>query len=212
MAAFRPLLPQQGYHHKNGIRWRVRKLFDSSISIDEDEPEYESALISAIRAHVVQDDFVGVIGGGRGISAAAAALKSGQQGEVIVYEGSSDRIEWIANTAKLNSVDSIVDVYHAIVGPDIDVYGNKDGAERIHPSNLPDFDVLEMDCEGAELKIIKEMSCRPRVIIVEVHPTNSPMDEVEHNLDKMGYDIVDRELENEETGNPLPVLTAKYRN
>jgi hypothetical protein len=37
------------------------------------------------------------------------------------------------------------------------------------PSELPPCNVLELDCEGAEVEILREMNIQPRVILVETH-------------------------------------------
>lgn len=84
--------------------------------------------------------------------------------------------------------------------------GPADG-ERRPPSAIPECDVLELDCEGAELDILRTLDGDPRVIIVEIHPrVGCPAPEVEAAFAEMGYAIIER-------GPPggdgdLPVVTA----
>jgi hypothetical protein len=54
----------------------------------------------------------------------------------------------------------------------------------VRPQFLPQADVIEMDCEGAELEIIENLSIRPRVITVETHSNH---DDVLNALEKIGY-------------------------
>lgn len=62
----------------------------------------------------------------------------------------------------------------------------------LEPSALPECEVLELDCEGAEVGIIKNLNIRPRMIFVEVHPTKLTTDatEVNEQLKQKGYHIV----------------------
>jgi len=45
---------------------------------------------------------------------------------------------------------------------------NYDNTEVIPPQELPECDVMEFDCEGAELEIINDMQSEPRLLIIEV--------------------------------------------
>jgi hypothetical protein len=208
----RPFAPKiEGFHYKNGIPYETKRITDIlTPSTWADEPEYEAALISAVREQVHRGDTVGIIGGGLGISAVAAATETGETGEVVVYEASSERINQIYRTVDLNDVSNIVEVQHALIGPALGVYGDSGEAMSISPADLPDVDVLEMDCEGAEVEILSNLSLRPRVIIVEVHPPRTTEEEVRDILSKLEYQITNKEWENENSDNPLPVLTAKF--
>ena len=60
------------------------------------------------------------------------------------------------------------------------------------PAEIPDCDVLEMDCEGAETSILSEMSIRPRVILVETHGClGAPTSDVRDLLITIGYEVED---------------------
>lgn len=204
----RPLLPTIGYITKNGVKYRPRKPFDKVgpwMSVSND-PKYESALISALREHVQTNDRVGIIGGGRGISTVIAAKQTGPGGKVEVYEASSDRIDIIKKVVNRNSVGKITIIHHALVGPNITVYGELGDAKKILPSDLPKFDILEMDCEGAELEILENLEINPNIIIVEVHPPEVLESEVVQELNKRDYNIIEKRWETEN----IPVLTAKH--
>lgn len=57
-------------------------------------------------------------------------------------------------------------------------------------SDLPECDVLELDSEGAEYKILSEMEIRPRDLFIEIHPNHRKInDKVPELLDELGYDI-----------------------
>lgn len=40
------------------------------------------------------------------------------------------------------------------------------------PWGIPKCDVLELDCKGVEISIIKNITSNPKVLIVELHPCN----------------------------------------
>jgi hypothetical protein len=53
--------------------------------------------------------------------------------------------------------------------------------------------VLQLDCEGAEVEILRELIVQPRVILVETHGLfGSPTDLVASLLEKRGYVVSDR--------------------
>lgn len=69
--------------------------------------------------------------------------------------------------------------------------GEFDNSKVISPSNLPQVDVLEIDCEGAEMEILQGLCYRPRVLTVEAHPVfGVSVSDVESWLTTEGYRIV----------------------
>jgi hypothetical protein len=49
-----------------------------------------------------------------------------------------------------------------------------------------------MDCEGSEINILRNINIRPRVLIVETHPSfGSPTDDVVRCLTELDYKIVE---------------------
>jgi hypothetical protein len=60
----------------------------------------------------------------------------------------------------------------------------------VQPSDIPDCDVLELDCEGAEDTILSELEIKPRVILVETHGSHdTPPSRVKTLLSELSYEI-----------------------
>jgi len=100
----------------------------------------------------------------------------------------------VEKTAALNSVAERVKVECAIVGAAIGVYRNR--GEALPPvlpaTELPACDVLELDCEGAEITILRDMRISPRVALVETHGMlGAPSREVRRALEARGYVVSD---------------------
>lgn len=169
---------------------RVGRLFDA---VDEHR-QYKEPNICAIRGHIEPGDRVVTIGGGFGVTAVVAARAAREQGSVIIYEADARRTEVIEETVKVNRVDSICDLNHAVVGQSIEVAGGSGVGKVLPASDLPPCDVLEMDCEGAEGKILDGLSIRPRILIVETHPEKALSTEsIETRITDLGYRILSRE-------------------
>lgn len=176
----------------NGVVTRKARLLDLTTVNNG----YEGPLIRYIRESVRADDTCLIIGGGWGVSAVAAARIGA---EVIVYEGSLDQLTHVQDTLRLNGVQERVDLRKGLVSGEGEFYGER-GAESVEPDNLPDADVLVMDCEGAELGIIRGLEIRPRTIIVESHGHfGAPTRAVTGALEEQGYDVLQIEAESEET-------------
>lgn len=158
-------------------------------------PDHERTVVSALRRHVRRGDRVVVVGGGWGTTTVVAARMTHFEGEVTTFEPSSEMLETIRRTIEINRVADLVTLEHAAIGSVSDsserIFGEGDG-ERRPPSTIPDCDVLDLDCEGAELEILRELECRPRLLTVEVHPHLGPaQEEVAAELDRLGYEIVE---------------------
>lgn len=165
--------------------------FGRILDATNEKRNYKEANISALRDHVRPGENVVVIGGGFGVSAVVAARKTGEKGTVTVYEADSSRIENLKETININRVENICRVKNCVVGHVIEVPGELDDAETVSVSDLPDCDVLEMDCEGAEGKIIENLDIFPQIIIVETHPEKGPSTEsIKSKLTKHGYTIL----------------------
>lgn len=155
---------------------------------DYDDPNYEFGLVRGISLYVRPGDKAVVIGGGFGITAVLIAHAAGPAGSVVCFEGSGRQVAAVSDTARRNGAK--IDVRHAFVGTDKNVYGSSEGAVAVDAENLPECDVLEMDCEGAELAILSALKIRPRVILVETHGVHgSPTEAVRAELTRMGYDV-----------------------
>ena len=89
-----------------------------------------------------------------------------------------------------------INIHHAVVGKLIATFGGcvaSDLGPVLPPSQLPPCDVLQLDCEGAEVGILREMMIQPRVILVETHGLlGAPTHLVASLLKKHGYVVADR--------------------
>jgi hypothetical protein len=198
----RPHLPYKLSTH-NGVPARGAKLFD----VTDRFPEYEAAIIDGLRERVCDGDDVVIVGGGFGVSSVVAARHAGASGSVTTYEAGADQYDLVTEALDINDVDERVTVEHAIVGAAVSTYTPPEDARVVDPANVPDCDVLEMDCEGAELGILRDLAVRPRVLIVETHANlGSPEGDVRAELDRLGYDVVERAAEDPSKG--MFVLTA----
>jgi hypothetical protein len=156
-------------------------------------PDHEGVVVSALRRHVRRGDRVVVVGGGWGTTTVVAARMTHFEGTVRTYEPSERMREILERTISVNRVDGVVTVEAAAIGAVSDsserIFGAADGAV-LEPGGLPECDVLDLDCEGAELEILRELDWRPRLLTVEAHPhLGCPRAEIEAELDRLGYEI-----------------------
>jgi hypothetical protein len=160
----------------------------------EDIQDYEQTLIAALGSQVRVGDKVIIVGGGEGVTAVVAAKAVGERGSVVCFEGSKWGVGKIKATAARNKVSKRLSVKHAIVGEAISVYGVPEDHSTlvVAPADLPDCDILELDCEGAEIIILRNMRIRPRAIAVESHGVfGAPSKLVREILEKLGYSVED---------------------
>lgn len=201
--AVRPYLPSK-IAVFNTVAARRVKLFD----VTDEFPDYEATLIDSIRASVEPGDDVVIVGGGWGVSSVVAARRAGPDGSVTAYEPVPERISHIAETVALNGVEDRIEVFQALVGPGVKVDGDPSFADRIAPADLPDCDVLVLDCEGAEAAVLRNAEVTPRGIVVETHDCfGTPEAETRDALTELGYDVAERAADEPERG--IYVLTAK---
>lgn len=192
----------------NGVPTRAHaRLLDPK----DEFPEHEEALIRAIRNQANQGEDVVIVGGGLGISTVATACSVRPGGSVITYEASQSQVQNVKETVDLNQVSDIVTIKHGIVGPyssfSEDKYGSTGDAPRIDTSKLPNCGSLVLDCEGAEVEIIREMEIRPKTIVVETHGfLGTDEESVRSALGENGYEVIDREVGWEPNG--IYILTA----
>jgi hypothetical protein len=140
-------------------------------------------------------DRVVIVGGGDGRTAIAAAKQVGRNGSVTIFEGGDRSYMQIENLLASRGLSSTCSVHHAVVGPLIDVYsGDYEEALLLSPADLSECDILELDCEGSEIEILRHLCIHPRVIIVEIHPFLLPEEPgwVLNRLVELGYRIVYR--------------------
>lgn len=135
-------------------------------------------------------------------------------GHVISYEASLEMINITDGALEINKevlADNIlarVDVHHALVGTEVDVWGSAARAESVPPLELPNCDVLVTDCEGAELYLIKKMKIIPRAAIIEANPNKGVETEsVVVELEKRDYSVSVRDDDEEEP--TVEIMTAE---
>ncbi|WP_157572910.1 hypothetical protein [Halogranum rubrum] len=186
----RPSLPRRTVSY-NGVPVRAAHLGDSLIPWHEmDIPGYEDALVRGIRQHAEKGDSVVIVGGGWGVSTVVAANQVGEAGTIITFEGSREAAKRVNETVFLNQVSDQVEVQHTVVSNAFSLRGEADGAQVLPPSELPDCDMLVLDCEGAESSILKEMTAYPNKILVETHGMlGSPKSEIQECLRSNCYQI-----------------------
>lgn len=173
----RPHLPAKGYRIANSVYVEERKLGDRLFSYKRDTPDTEAGIVSAHNELTESGDRVVLIGGGQGISAVHASQRTGETGKVTVFEGGDKSIKQIKKVTEINETPSPIDIHHGIVGDPKEVYGGDTTAAQLYsPEDIPDCDVLELDCEGSEISILESIRIRPRVIIIELHPWLYPED------------------------------------
>lgn len=183
----------------NEQRVLAARLFDSVVPWETTyRPQYESALADGLRNHVQKGDKVVIVGGGWGVTAVIAAKQVGETGQVTVFEGATDCIQYVKETLDLNNVSDKVEVRHAIVGPEISLRGEEGEATHISPENLPDCNVLELDCEGSEIEILGNINIHPETILVESHGMyDASTEKVRELLKSRSYKIIDERLADE---------------
>ena len=76
------------------------------------------------------------------------------------------------------------------------LWGETVADDAVSAADMPDVDVLELDCEGVELDILRNMGQRPRVLIVEAHPQfGVDLADVRSLMTENGYTIQEEELQ-----------------
>lgn len=211
------LLPEKTVKF-NGVEVHGGRKFDFLLpSPKRDDPDREKGNVNALRNEVSDGDTVVIIGGGQGVTAIVSKNQAGKKGSVIVYEPILKLCKQINRNAELNDVDLRVE--NAFVGD----LGEVDGADsqfraakQISPSELPECDILELDCEGAEKEILQRLDIEPETVIVETHGVfGSYTEEIEAILQDKGYKIIKKEPAEREEKVPkekdVMSLTAKKK-
>lgn len=171
----------------NGVAVRQPRLFDRTDVIRGYEVKYNASLEEAIRP----GDRVVLVGGGMGVSSVRSARAAGPDGHVDVFEASVEHVSLVCETVDLNQPKADVDVYHALVGEAVDVWGDHSEAGVVSPTELPECDVLGLDCEGAEPGILDAHFGSPREVVVEYHGKwGAHREDIEELLESAGYRVV----------------------
>lgn len=171
------------YGNYGGIAARDCRLLDFNKTF----PDYKTGLIEAIEHHINPGDIVTLVGAGRGVS----SVRIAQQGATVhAYEAAKQMIPVAKETVETAGFSDQLIFYYATVGEAIDVYGSEFGPS-LEPRLLGTNDVLVMDCEGAELSILKGLGSYPETVLVETHPEKGVSTKsVYVALRERGYDVV----------------------
>ena len=127
----------------NGVAVRNVPLFEK---IDV-FPDHEKELIAAIKKYVVSGEKAVVIGGGQGASSVVTAHQVGQLGKVITFEAGKMQVEKIQETVKLNKVEDIINIRHAIVEKPIHITGNEENASLVLTDNIHNIGFVVYKCK-----------------------------------------------------------------
>lgn len=177
-------LPKSGaYQTCNGVIVEEKRIGDDLLNAFPDRPSYEGQFVEYIREYVEESDSIVVIGGYYGASTVAAATQAGDSGGATTFEATPEGADRVRKTARLNGIQQSVTVKAASVGPIYNPKGRDPGDNKIPPSELPDCDVLAIDCDGCELDVLDNIEIRPRTIIVEHHGAISGNERDKESLD-----------------------------
>lgn len=148
----------------NGVAVRNPRLFDNRDRVSD----MKYGLIREVRKEVDRGDDVVDIGTGFGLAATWAARES-RTGQIDTYDASAKQVETASETIRLNGVDDRITVHHALVGEEVKVDNELGDPDALTGNEIPDCDVLVMDCEGAELAVLPEVADAAGTYIVESH-------------------------------------------
>lgn len=188
----RPYLPRDSYRVCAGVAVQDHPPLDRTKRF----PQYKEGLLSGIRDTVDKGDIVVLVASGRAVST-VHCLRAGAS-RVIGFEASSRMINTAKQTLEDNWTpdDCTVEMRHALVGEGINVYGDAEGADVVAPSELPEADVLVLDCEGAEKSILAGLDKLDSDFVIETHPERHvPPDEIRSELKRLGREWQERPYE-----------------
>lgn len=200
----RPYLPKRRRVIYNSVEVNVSKrpldwLFPAVSWRARDQPKYDSGPVGGVRDHVTEGDMVVIVGGGFGVTTVEAARRVGETGAVLTYEAAEERVDDIRKAAEYDGLSDRVSVLHALVERVDKPIGEVGDAPRVPARALPNCDVLVLDCDGPEARILRGLSIEPRVIVANTAGRfGSPEADVREALTDHGYRVVSRGVTNEE--------------
>jgi len=169
------------------------------------QPEYEEALVKCVDSFVQEGDKAVIIGGGYGVAAVYTSKAVGEEGDVTVFEAAIKMLRKCRKTLDINNCSN-VETVQGIFYEDKDVWGDFSEAENLNAEDIPESDVLILDCEGVEKDILVDLEQKPETIIVESHKQfDAPKKLVLDLLDRQGYDIQLFLVDDEEEGTDVIV-------
>lgn len=216
----RKVLPKVGSIYYAGIKVsNDKRLFDTVLNYPFipksaiDKPTYEQTLIKELQKHVQPSSRVVIVGAGVGITAVVAQQLISKEGSVICYESSLTQYKRALKTLQYNGIKENIQLINATVAENIGVY-NQGSATTIPVGDLPNCDILQLDCEGAERLILQDMKIRPKTVIVETHGMfGAPTKVIQDILTKKGYavekiDVAEPRIYRQCVENDIYILTG----
>jgi len=148
-------------------------------------PVYEGPEVDGVKKFVGGHDDVVVIGGGYGVTAVHAANNT--SGTVTVVEADQERYQNLSKTFDANGVSNKIQSLFGYLG-NLHIDLDDSNIPLIAYQDIPEADVWDMDCEGAEVEILQNLPYKPKVILVETHDNHG---EVTNLLESNGYEILE---------------------
>jgi len=186
----RPFTPKK-YISYSGIAIKHGRLFDIS-----DKRKFKPEGVETVQEYIQPNDHVVEVATGHGVFSLICSVNGAT---VKSYEHDPSQIEDAKRLHKLIGVDDTIEIIQGFVCEPEDCPPTVPDSDCVTPSELPESDVLLLDCEGAELQIIASVEPRPPLVIVETHPPQgTPSDDVEGLLLERGYDIQSKRSVNAE--------------
>jgi hypothetical protein len=188
--SIRNVFPETGEFNLNGVLVPGKRKFDELTPNQYycppgDQPDYEFTEVEGVKNYVDRNDDVLVIGGGFGVTAVHAANKT--RGQITVIEASREKYQKLRDIFQLNGVSERVKPLFGYLG-ELHIELADSDIPRIAYEDIPQADVWDMDCEGAEIEILQNMPYQPSTILVETHDNH---DSVVELLGELGYEILD---------------------
>lgn len=161
-------------------------LFDSVLGM----PYYEAWEADFVEQYLSEGESVVEVGAGYGTTTVKAARQVGESGSVTSYEASPTAHSVALDTLQRNRVEDRVTIHQQAVGTERSIRFDEGGGELIDADDLPPCDVLILDCEGAEIPILRNIDISPRLVIVETHSgLGAPHEETRQLLVELGYHV-----------------------
>tara|TARA_B100000131_G_scaffold204636_1_gene196686 strand:+ start:502 stop:1035 length:534 start_codon:yes stop_codon:yes gene_type:complete len=147
---------------------------------------------NVIETYIKEGDTVIIIGTNVGMSTIKAAKKTKKSGKVFSYEAVKFKLDIAKDAAQINNVEKQIEFIHAIIEKNVYIPEDIDESVNVLPaSKLPDCRVMTIDCEGAELEVLKNITIKPEIIYTEIHPhLGVNIEEIKTTLQNKNYDIV----------------------
>jgi tRNA G37 N-methylase Trm5 len=109
----------------------------------------------------------------------------------VVNEVSPVAYNRLQRTIKLNDVEEYIETRCTIVGEAKRTASGQKTGDSLHPSEFPECDIIEMDEQGSEIDILKEIEANPRIMIVETHRyLGAKSEEVKRYIHDLGYQVL----------------------